>query len=58
MQRNCIFKETSLHSEEVFISIEIVFIQRNVFLSKDNVDIKKNRYIQRKRKIQISNYLS
>ena len=39
MQRNCIFKETSLHSEEVFISIEIVFIQRNVFLSKDNVDI-------------------
>ena len=51
-------KETFLHSEKVFVSIEIVFIQKNDFLSKENVDIKQNWYIQRKPKIQISNYLS
>ena len=58
IQRNCIFKETFLHLEKVFISIEIVFIQKNVFLFKENTAIKKNWYIQRKSKIQISNYLS
>ena len=58
IQRNCIFKKTFLHSEKVFISIEIVVIQRDIFLSKKYVDIKKNQYIQRKPKIQISNYLS
>ena len=36
----------------------MVFIQRNVFLFKENADIRKISYIQRKPKIQISNYLS
>ena len=58
IQINCIFKGTFLRSEKAFISIEIVFIQRNVFLSKENVDIKKNWYIERKPKIQVLTYLS
>ena len=41
IQRNCIFKETFLHSEKVFISIEIVFIQRNVFYPKKMLILKK-----------------
>ena len=34
-------KETFLHSEKVFISIEIVFIQRNVFYPKKMMILKK-----------------
>ena len=34
-------KETFLHSEKVFISIEIVFIQRNVFYPKKMIILKK-----------------
>ena len=47
-----------LHSDKVFISLEIVFIQRNGFSSRENVDIKKNCYVQRKPKIEISSHLS
>ena len=54
IQRIFISIETFLYLQKLYLFREMFSIQR----FKENADIKTNRYIQRKPKIQISNYLS